>query len=184
MSGNVLLLNADAKPLSLLPLSVISWQSAVKAYFQDKVRVLEIHNGVTLNSTSFSMDMPSVIMTKEFQRRPTKARFTRRHMYLRDKHQCQYCGNTFMPHELTIDHVIPRVMGGRTSWENCVSSCGKCNTIKGCKLIKPINEPHRPSWHSINNSKSYNITVLDKKWLQYLDWPDELVNYKPDLVAI
>jgi hypothetical protein len=32
---------------------------------------------------------------------------------------------------MTIDHVVPRYLGGKTLWENVVSACRSCNTRKG-----------------------------------------------------
>ena len=40
MNNSVLLLNADGQPLSIVPLSTVSWQNAVKAMFAEKVRVI------------------------------------------------------------------------------------------------------------------------------------------------
>ena len=184
MADSVLLLNADAQPLSFLPLSVISWQNAMKAYFQGKVKILETHPTRKLHSATLTFDLPTVVISTEYQKRPSHARFSRRNMYIRDNYVCQYCGNLFPYSELTIDHVVPRVDGGKTSWTNCVTCCKKCNTKKGRDYIKPLREPIRPSWHNINSRKSHRLSVSDPSWLQYLDWPEDLLNYHYDsLVA-
>lgn len=173
--STVLLLNADAQPLSLLPLSTISWQNAIKAYYQDKVTIVKNYEDKAIHSVNMSMPMPSVVMLKRWHRRPNFARFSRRNMYIRDNHRCQYCGGHFEAAELTIDHVIPRSLGGGTSWENCTSACFSCNTKKGSKLIKPINEPVHPNWYQINNSKHFNLTIPDIAWQEFIQWPEDLV---------
>jgi 5-methylcytosine-specific restriction endonuclease McrA len=56
-------------------------------------------------------------------------RLTRREVFIRDRHACQYCGQR--TRDLTLDHVIPRHRGGRHAWDNLVSACRSCNHRKG-----------------------------------------------------
>ncbi|MEO5365538.1 MAG: HNH endonuclease [Magnetococcus sp. WYHC-3] len=44
--------------------------------------------------------------------------------------RCHYCGRRVPPAELTLDHVVPLVRGGRTSRSNCVPACQECNHAK------------------------------------------------------
>ncbi|MDY0189258.1 MAG: HNH endonuclease [Desulfuromonas sp.] len=44
--------------------------------------------------------------------------------------KCYYCGGSFAPKELTLDHVVPLIRGGRTSKGNCVPACKLCNSKK------------------------------------------------------
>lgn len=53
---------------------------------------------------------------------------SRREVLRRDKHTCQYCGNT---KQLTLDHVVPVSKGGKNTWDNIVTACEKCNNRKG-----------------------------------------------------
>jgi 5-methylcytosine-specific restriction endonuclease McrA len=173
--ASVLLLNADAQPLSLLPLSTISWQNAIKAYYQDKVTIVKNYDDKAIHSVNMTMPMPSIVMLKKYHRRPNYARFSRRNMYIRDNYHCQYCGSKFDAADLTIDHVVPRSLGGGTSWENCTTACFDCNTKKGSKLIRPLHSPIHPSWHQINNSRHFNMTVPDINWQEFIQWPDHLL---------
>lgn len=176
MNGRVLLLNATGQPLSMMPLSTVSWQRAVKDYYLDKITILESYENITLRSANEAnnMPMPSVVMLKSYHRLPRIAKFTRKNMYLRDQHECQYCAQPFPGEKLTIDHVIPRSLGGGTSWENCVTACKKCNSHKGSKLIKPIREPVKPTWHNINSVvAAHGLTVPHRSWLQYIDLPED-----------
>jgi 5-methylcytosine-specific restriction endonuclease McrA len=174
MPNRVLLLNADANPISLLPLSTIHWQTAVKLFFQDKARVLHEYENDYLRSANFVMNKPSVIILNKYHKTPSRAKFTRKNLFIRDSNNCQYCGDRFGHDDLTVDHVIPRVMGGKTTWENCVASCQKCNTAKGKRLITPINKPYKPSWHQINqHAKRFDVQVPDENWQLYIQWPED-----------
>lgn len=57
---------------------------------------------------------------------------SRREVFRRDQHQCQYCGSK---QQLTIDHVMPRSKGGTHTWDNVVTACARCNTSKGDRLL-------------------------------------------------
>ncbi len=171
---SVLLLNADARPLSYLPLSTISWQNAVKYMFADKIHVVENYEDRVLRSANLTIPMPSVVMLHTYQKQPNLARYSRRNVYIRDDYQCQYCGNDFHYDELTLDHVIPKSKGGKLGWTNTVAACGPCNVKKGSNIIQPINKPYRPTWHQINNSrKHYPYTIPDAKWQDYINWPED-----------
>lgn len=105
-----------------------------------------------ITTPSFELAVPEVIMLTDFNRFPPRQlKFSRRNIYVRDNHQCQYCGKVPKKEELTIDHVIPRSKGGKTTWENVVLACIRCNMKKGSKLLqeaglKLLNEPVRPDW--------------------------------------
>mgnify|MGYP001167989025 CR=1 FL=1 len=177
---SVLLLNADAAPLSLLPLSTISWQSAVKTIFGDKVHVIKNYEGRFIRSTSLSIPMPSVVMLTKYHKQPTKAKYTRRNVYIRDDYKCQYCGDSFSHDELTLDHVIPKSKGGRLGWTNTVAACGPCNVKKGNKIVKPKSTPYRPTWHEINNnSKYYPLSIPDPSWQDFINWPEDQLKIVP-----
>ena len=121
-----LLLNSTYEPLK-----VISWQRAVGMVWVGKVEVLRSYESV-LRAVSWSVAMPAVVRLHQFVRRHrARIAFSRRNVFLRDEHRCQYCRQHFPATELTCDHVMPRSRGGRTSWENVVTACGPCNRRKG-----------------------------------------------------
>jgi 5-methylcytosine-specific restriction endonuclease McrA len=132
------------------PHRVVPWQSAVVMSYLGKVDVLEEHDEV-VRSPSLSMRAPSVVRLKRplgRARRPVP--FSRANVFARDEHRCQYCGAKKPACELTFDHVVPRVQGGRTTWENIVAACRPCNAQKrgrtpdqaGMKLAR---RPARPT---------------------------------------
>ena len=109
-----LVLNADFRPLSYYPLSLWSWQDAVKAVFLERVNIVSLYDTV-IHSPSFDMRLPSVVSLKEYVKPSRHPAFTRFNVFLRDRFQCQYCGSR---DDLTFDHVIPRSKGGLTTWKN------------------------------------------------------------------
>ena len=52
--------------------------------------------------------------------------------------KCHYCGKTFPPGELTMDHVVPVARGGRSVRGNVVPACRACNASK--KYLTPAEQ--------------------------------------------
>lgn len=149
-----LVLNADYQPLSVLPLSLWSWQETVKAVFSGKVTVVDVYPEMTVRAVNMDVPLPSVIALTEYVAQPhTTPAFTRRNVFLRDGYRCQYCGNLFRTQDLSLDHVIPRSKGGTLNWENTVTCCKRCNGKKGSLLpselksvgMRLIREPRIPN---------------------------------------
>ncbi len=99
--------------------------------------------------------VPRVIQLVNYDRMPRSTlRLTRRNIFLRDAHTCQYCGRRATPRDLNLDHVMPRSRGGPMSWENLVCSCRVCNLRKGGRTpaeaaMKLLRKPVRPRWSPI-----------------------------------
>ena len=90
-----LVLNADFRPMSYYPLSLCSWQDAVKSVFLNRVSVIENYDH-KVSSPSISFNMPSVIALKNYILPQRKPAFTRFNVFLRDNFICQYCNNHFL----------------------------------------------------------------------------------------
>src|SRR3546814_9315861 len=87
------------------------------------------------------MPIPSVTALRQYVKPSQHPAFTRFNLFLRDRFACQYCGSG---KELTFDHVIPRRLGGRTSWENVTTACAPCNLKKGGRTPAQAHMPiHR-----------------------------------------
>ena len=85
-----------------------------------------------IRAVSFEIQVPRVLRLLRYDRVPRKTlRFNRRNLFARDKHSCQYCGRHYPHHQLSLDHVVPRSRGGKTTWDNVVCCCLKCNVRKG-----------------------------------------------------
>lgn len=171
-----LVLNADYRPLSYYPLSLWSWQDAVKAVFLDRVQIVAEYDHA-VSSPTFSMRVPSVVCLKTYIKPSRFPAFTRFNLFLRDQFECQYCGS---PNELTFDHVIPRRHGGETTWENVVAACSPCNLRKGGVMPKqagmiPQQKPYRPSVQDLHkNGRMFPPNFLHESWMDYLYWDVEL----------
>jgi 5-methylcytosine-specific restriction endonuclease McrA len=174
-----LVLNADFRPLSYFPLSLWSWQEAVKAVFLGRVNIVSEYDR-TVRSPSFEMRLPSVIALKDYIPTARRPAFTRFNVFLRDRFDCQYCGDGFPTHELTFDHVIPRSRGGRTSWHNVVTACGDCNLAKANMMpaeakMFPIQAPRQPTTYELQeNGRRFPPNFLHQSWRDFLYWDEEL----------
>lgn len=176
-----LALNADFRPLSYFPLSLWSWQEAVKAVFLQRVSVIsEYERAIRSPSTEFRL--PSVIALKEYVPMNRRPAFTRFNVFLRDAFTCQYCGDRLPAEHLTFDHVVPRARGGRTSWTNVVTACEPCNLRKGHRLphqvgMHPLWEPCQPSNSRLQrNGRQFPPNYLHESWRDFLYWDTELEN--------
>jgi len=171
-----LVLNADYRPLSYLPLSLWPWQEAIKAAFLDRVTVISEYDTV-VRSPSTEFRIPSVVVLKDYVRPAKQAAFTRFNLFLRDEFCCQYCG---AKGDMTFDHVLPRARGGRTTWDNVVAACGPCNLRKGSKTLKQAHmhlrrKPRRPDPAELQNvGRKFPPNHLHDSWLDFLYWDAEL----------
>ena len=171
-----LVLNADYRPLSYYPLSLWSWQDAIKAVFLERVNIVSNYDRA-VRSPSFEMNLPSVVSLKNYVKPARHPAFTRFNVFLRDRFQCQYCGTR---DDLTFDHVIPRSRGGHTTWSNVVAACSPCNLRKAnltpdeAKMF-PSQAPFQPTVQDLHrNGRLFPPNYLHESWLDYLYWDIEL----------
>ncbi|MFG1479504.1 HNH endonuclease [Xanthobacter sp. V4C-4] len=171
-----LVLNADYRPLSYYPLSVWSWQDAIKAAFLERVNIVEYYDKA-VRSPGLEIRLPSVVSLRTFVKPTRQPAFTRFNVFLRDRFSCQYCGSR---EDLTFDHLIPRSRGGQTTWENIVTACSPCNLRKGGHMpggldMWPAQMPYQPSVHDLHqNGRHFPPNYLHQSWLDYLYWDTEL----------
>ncbi len=124
--SDVLVLNSSYEPMN-----VAAWQRAVELIFSGKAEA--IHNTARLlrSSGGFAMPLPSVIrMLYYVRRKPKRVALTKKNVLLRDDYRCGYCARRGERATMTVDHVIPRAAGGKSSWENLVAACSDCNGRK------------------------------------------------------
>jgi 5-methylcytosine-specific restriction endonuclease McrA len=169
---DTLLLNANAQPVSFLPLSAIQWKEAVLYMYQDKCNVLEWYDDWTVRSPSWETRVPAVIMLKDYMRVKTGVRFSKSNVYLRDQYQCAYCGTKVNRNTATLDHYIPLSKGGKTTFENILTACSPCNTLKGntVGVMRPRYKPYKPGyWELVRKRKQLPFEVRHPSWYQWLD---------------
>jgi 5-methylcytosine-specific restriction endonuclease McrA len=158
--------------LGFQPLRVIPWRRALCMHFGGKVEVVSSH-AWEVRTISMGYLVPSVVrLLRTVKVRPLYVRFSRENVYLRDSHHCQYCGKRCRHHELTLDHVMPRSRGGKTTWRNVVTACVECNRRKGRDTPEeaemPLRcPPVRPRWLS---PRVFQIgeSRLPDAWLDWL----------------
>lgn len=160
----VLVLNQDYSPLT-----VCSVQRAFILMFLKKADLITEIKDKKLRTISQTFPFPSIIQVKYYINIPYKGVvMSRNNIFKRDGGKCQYCGTN---KDLTLDHVIPRSKGGKSTWTNLVTACKKCNSRKsdytlekvGMKLSKP---PVKPSYISFLRM---NTSTYREDWALYLN---------------
>ena len=132
MNTQVLLLNQSYEPLQ-----ICNMRRAVILIFLGKAHSVEQYDD-EIRSVSYSMQMPAVIRIYNYINLPRNSIvLTRKNILKRDSLSCQYCGTKSSP--LTVDHVTPKVKGGKDSWENLTTACVSCNNKKGNRTLREAN---------------------------------------------
>ena len=123
MNTGVLVLNSDYSPIN-----VTSFKRGFNLVFKGKAEVVKSQGQPIITSLG-DFTRPLIIRLLEYVAyRINKISVSKHRILKRDKFKCVYCGNQ---RDLTIDHVIPKSRGGKNTWSNMVTSCGKCNHKKG-----------------------------------------------------
>lgn len=132
-----LVLNATYEPIG-----VIHLHRAVVLVLDGRAETIEASDQ-QLRSPTIAVAAPLVIRLLNVVRavRHAGARMSRRGVFVRDQHTCAYCGR--QRNDLTLDHVVPRSRGGRSSWDNLVTSCAPCNTRKADRTPAEAGMPLR-----------------------------------------
>jgi 5-methylcytosine-specific restriction endonuclease McrA len=197
LNSSVLVLNR-----SFLPIHVTSVRRAFTLLYQDIARVVNeeyrtfdfrswqelavARDAESIGSVRGRIRVPRVIVLVAFDRIPKRhVRFSRLNIYARDDFTCQYCGDHPPRQELNLDHVVPRSLGGRSTWENVVCSCLECNRRKGGRTpkqagLKLRRKPVRPQWTPFVNLMLANTRY--KEWRPFLNvvdasyWNTELLD--------
>ena len=168
LNSSVLVLNR-----SYLPVHVTSARRAFTLLYQGIARVVNeqyqtfdfeawsqlavARDAEAIGTPGGAIRIPRVIVLIAFDRLPKRhVRFSRINLMARDNFQCQYCSRKPHRAELNLDHVVPRSLGGRSTWENVVTSCVDCNRRKGGRTprqahMKLARRPERPRWTPLAN---------------------------------
>ena len=142
MNTLVLVLNSNFEPLN-----VCTTRRAIGMMLEGKAALIANGRGM-IQTVTRSYPLPSVIRLAHMVHRPRQhVKLTRREVFRRDNYTCQYCGRK-VPN-LTIDHVMPRHLGGKHVWTNVVTACSSCNHQKGGRRLEEshvrlMTIPHEP----------------------------------------
>jgi 5-methylcytosine-specific restriction endonuclease McrA len=187
LNSSVLVLNR-----SYLPVHVTSARRAFTLLYQGIARVVNeqyqtfdfeewsqlavAREAEAVGTPSGRIRIPRVIALVAFDRLPKRhVRFSRINLMARDNFQCQYCGRRPHRAELNLDHVVPRSLGGRSTWENVVTSCVDCNRRKGGRTprqahLKLVKRPERPRWTPLANLMWSSVRY--QEWRPFLSVVD------------
>lgn len=177
--ADTLILNADAMPMGYVPLSHLKWEDAIKLSYQERVDIIAEYEDWEVHSPSTSMMVPSVMMMHEYKNVARTLKFSSKNIKLRDSYKCQYCGGDFSHDHslLTMDHVVPRASGGKSTWTNMVAACMPCNLKKAhYDKMKPKSTPIKPTYFQmVDRARQYPIVVPHESWIDYIGWDPSLV---------
>lgn len=161
----VLVLNANFEPIN-----VTNIYRALNLIIADKATLILNGRGV-IKTVSTAYPIPSIIRLHAMIHRPRpQVHLSKKEVFRRDHNICQYCGKTCA--ELTIDHVIPKHIGGKHIWTNVVTACPHCNHQKGGRTpteahMALITQPEPPL-----SSAMYifgNHLLDNSEWISFIE---------------
>ncbi len=165
MYAPVLVLNANFEPIN-----VCSTRRALGLILTGKA-MLVLNGRGEIKTISQSYPRPSIIRLEKMVKRPRpRVKLTKREILRRDEYTCQYCGQHVS--SLTIDHVIPRHMGGQHIWENLVTACSSCNHHKGGRTVEQAQMRllHKPAEPPTSARYIFARHLKDnREWLPFVD---------------
>jgi len=139
-----------------MPMAWLSWQEAVLLHARDLVSwtygdtLKVVRGGIDKRGMRTRLPLKSVLACKGKVVNETQASLCNATLFRRDHNTCLYCGLKFSNRDLSRDHVIPVSRGGLDDWMNVVTSCKRCNTRKGNRLLSEsslslLALPYRPN---------------------------------------
>jgi 5-methylcytosine-specific restriction endonuclease McrA len=157
----------------MAPHRICTWFEAVCDIVRGTVDVLEEYED-TVSSPSITMHVPAVVrLRKPVVTHKKGVKFSRINVMTRDGFSCQYCGAKKAMKDLNYDHVLPRNQGGKTVWENIVTSCYPCNNRKAGRTpqqagMRLLRHPVRPRTLPMSQPL-ISLATTPELWRPYLD---------------
>lgn len=151
------------------PLGICNARRAIVLYYLGKAEIVVTADGLKVYSVSSSLPLPSVLRLSNMVKvRRREVPLTKPNIMKRDNFTCQYC--TVRNVRMTLDHVVPRTMGGNDSWENLVCACEACNSRKGNHTpqqagLSLIRRPRKPHYFTF---VLRSLGVTPEEWRPYL----------------
>ncbi len=132
-----------------MPLEWVTYQDAVRLYFNDQIaytcgsNIMTIRGGINaVTNLRSKVNVNSIIATYGNNKILTNRYappLNNTTLFKRDDHLCLYCGNKFGSENLSRDHVTPLFQGGKDLWVNVVSACKRCNNAKAGRTPEQAN---------------------------------------------
>lgn len=177
---------------AFIPIHIIDCYKCMSLIYQETARALDtdfvVYNfsdwldfSASISAESYpfistikhKIAIPEIIVLKNYDKLPERdVKYSRQTVMSRDNYRCYLCGKSFGKDHLTIDHIVPRSKGGRSTWDNTITCCKPCNYNKADMTleqleIKPLFKPKKPKWISPINklgNRSYR-----QSWLKFLN---------------
>jgi len=178
------------------PIQLHSWQDAMTVLCKGHAKALntlgdyhtysldewiKLHNKEQydkhINTVRLKIPVPEIIVLSYYDKLPyRRITFSRENLWIRDDGRCAYCLSDLALSDMTIDHVVPRKLGGRTSFTNCVTACSECNHEKAhtppTGKWEPKIKPREPNSHSLlyhmHKRLSRNECEYPESWDKFL----------------
>jgi len=160
MQEPVLVLNANFEPIN-----VCSMRRAIGLILTEKAAMVVNGRGV-IHTINRQLPRPSVIRLEHMIHRPRpRVKLTRREVFRRDNYTCQYCGR----HDtsLTLDHILPKSLGGQHIWTNVVAACPGCNHRKGGRKLEEV---HMNLLHIPKEPPASAVYLYGRHLDEYGEW--------------
>jgi hypothetical protein len=159
---------------SWIPIETIEWQDAFKKIFNGQAYAVEYYDDEIVRTPTDEFLKPAVIVCTDYNGMPSRvAVYSKRLICQRDEWTCMYCGIPVTQTTFSIDHIVPRAQGGRSSFENTVCACKPCNSRKADRTPKQAKmrlrcKPGKPT--NINPVKAkFDRVHLDDVWKPYVE---------------
>lgn len=164
---SVLVLNANFQPIN-----VCSTRRAIMLVYEKKASIIKNGRGQIFTVRN-SFPKPSIIRLERMIVRPRLVvQFSRQEVFRRDHFTCQYCGKKNV--ELTIDHILPRKLGGKHAWTNVITACISCNRRKGSST------PEQAKMQILTQPKHPPVTAyyyFQNEINKYSDWEEYITGW-------
>jgi len=169
--NRALLLNSN-----YMPLQFVNDRRGIKLLLKEKAEVISIWDEEIKFISGENFNYPAVLRLKnKVPQIYTKSGFSRSALIKRDGSNCQFCKKHLIGFEITIDHIVPRSKGGKSTFDNCVVACKPCNSRKGSKSLSEakmtlISTPVDPKYFQFVK----NLHHKDETLLWHDDWNNYL----------
>jgi len=173
-----------------IPIHIVDWKKAMSLMVQEAVRPLDrdlivydfsdwlnfsnlCDDYPKIATVRYHIAVPEVILLKTYDRLPVRdVKYSRMTLFERDKFTCCFCNQKFPKNLLTVDHIVPKCKGGLTNWNNTITACKSCNSIKADKSVEESGlkmhfKPKKPKWISPLAKAGHEHPC--KSWLKFLD---------------
>jgi 5-methylcytosine-specific restriction endonuclease McrA len=178
--SSVLVLNSAYEPLRFasakraITLLYKGVATAEESYEHIKIHTQTVWDENTGEYITEDTFLPAVIRLINYKYIQVRSQMlTRKNILIRDGYTCAYCNKKLSYDALTLDHIVPKVKGGLSTWENLVACCSSCNHKKGDRELSEISDmtlshyPKQSTSHTIRHilrNRAYDNPI----WQKYL----------------